>query len=347
MSARKHLVAIQYLRGIAAIAVALAHIAGLQHSLAPNEKPVLHEFAGFWGVDIFFVISGFIIAYITREVMPGWRSSCVFMFKRLVRIVPAYWCFTVLIYFADTQHWFSDQKNTTNLALLLKSLFFIKPGFPLLFVGWTLTLEMFFYLVFSISLWRFFPGGRVAVVALVFSVLAGLSFLVDSQQRYFVFFTQPVILEFVVGMLLGYVYPHSCKAIGMIAGRSVLLVGVMGLLVITFALPVDTLVAQRVIWWGIPAVLIVAGALHAGLATGWRTLHAAGEVSYSLYLCHMPCAYVSAVIVRHYFENSSIFLSAYLVIAIGLTVVTAVVSWWLLERMPQQLLRRYLRGEPV
>lgn len=196
--------AIQYLRGIAALVVVFAHVASMQHSLAPSLPVFLPEFNGFWGVDIFFVISGFIIVYITHELVSGGRTAALFLLKRAVRIVPAYWFFTLFVYLADTRHWFSDQANLTNMAMLLKSLFFVKPGFPLLFVGWTLTLEMFFYAIFSLVLWRWNAVVRVWLIVGVFVFLAAVPLWFNVENRYIKFYTQAVLLEFAAGMLIAY-----------------------------------------------------------------------------------------------------------------------------------------------
>jgi peptidoglycan/LPS O-acetylase OafA/YrhL len=334
---------IQYLRGIAALAVVFAHIASMQHSVAPELPVVLPTFNGFWGVDIFFVISGFIIVYITRNAAAGGKEAVIFMLKRMVRIVPAYWFFTVLIYFSDTQHWFSDQQNSTNLAMLLKSLFFIKPGFPILFVGWTLTLEMFFYLIFMIALWRWDAAVRMWSVVAVFVFLALVPVWFDAENRYVKFYTQAILLEFVAGMLIAYFFVDK-ERLSQSVAVAIFLVGCGLLLGCTYYLDDEALIPQRAFWWGIPALLVVLGAVNIKNIGNNQLLNAAGAISYSLYLCHMPCAYASVVLAKHFFAGSPNFLGGYVAIALTLTLLVSIASWRLLEYWPQLTLRRAIGG---
>ncbi len=333
---------IQYLRGIAALVVVLAHVASMQHSLAPDLPVFLPEFNGFWGVDIFFVISGFVIVYITHKMAAGGRVAALFMLKRAVRIVPAYWCFTLFIYFADTRHWFSDQANLTNMAMLLKSLFFVKPGFPLLFVGWTLTLEMFFYAIFSLVLWRWNAGARVWLVVGFFVLLAAMPLWIGVENRYAKFYTQAVLLEFAAGMLIAYFGVTKRMVLSKKFAVVVFISGFGLLMAVSFFQEDSILISQRAFWWGMPAAMIVLGAVHFGAVCSSKVLDGAGAISYSLYLCHMPCAYVGVVLVKYFFAGSPDLLMWYVAITLLLTLVVAVVSWWLLERWPQIVLRRAL-----
>lgn len=334
--------AIQYLRGIAALAVVFAHIASMQHSVAPESPALLPEFNGFWGVDLFFVISGFIIVYITHNVMAGGKEAALFMLKRIVRIVPAYWFFTIAVYFADTQHWFSEQPNSTNLAMLIKSLLFIKPGFPLLFVGWTLTLEMFFYLCFTLALWRWNAAVRVWPIIVSFVLLALTPLFVGVENRYLKFYTQAILLEFVTGMLIAYFFVEKNQISHRLA-LGVFLLGCGVLLGITYFLEDKTLIAQRALWWGAPAALIVLGAVNMQKIDSNKLLQGAGAISYSLYLSHMPCAYAGVIVAKYFFEGSANFLAWYLLITLLLTLLVSVASWWLFERWPQVALRRAMR----
>jgi peptidoglycan/LPS O-acetylase OafA/YrhL len=94
---------IQILRGIAALLVVIFHVRA-QEMLAIGgnglaEMPFLNGFVnnGFAGVDLFFVISGFIMVYVTDGVRPGIRSSLDFLFARATRIYPLWWFFSALM----------------------------------------------------------------------------------------------------------------------------------------------------------------------------------------------------------------------------------------------------------
>src|SRR5579872_364486 len=153
----KRLVGIQYLRALAALMVAYSHLA---HQIPAYLSALsLHRWVTtdrlYNGVSIFFVISGFIM-YVT-----GAESSPVqFAKRRLVRIVPLYWLLTGLLFLCALFTPEFARMTVATPQTLAKSLLFI-PYFnagqggrlyPLLIPGWTLNCEMFFYLIFTLTL---------------------------------------------------------------------------------------------------------------------------------------------------------------------------------------------------
>ena len=139
----KTIYSLQALRFIAAALVVVSHIR-TEVGLTPF---------GSSGVDIFFVISGFIIYYVTRDGAPQ------FFTRRLIRIVPLYWLGTLAL--AAIALKAPGMLNHTSLDAdkLLGSLFFIpvwnesvQYHLPLLTLGWSLNYEILFYLVFFIAL---------------------------------------------------------------------------------------------------------------------------------------------------------------------------------------------------
>src|SRR5882672_247790 len=128
---------VQALRALAALCVVVYHV----------------DFVGrgAFGVDIFFVISGFIICHVTAKDHDG------FLRKRLIRIVPLYWAGTLCLYCLGLVAPRLLQSEPT-LSGLVNSLLFIpyaKEGgrvYPILFLGWTLNYEMFFYALFACAL---------------------------------------------------------------------------------------------------------------------------------------------------------------------------------------------------
>lgn len=333
---------IQYLRGIAALAVAVAHIASHQSFVSRNAPLVLPEFTGFWGVDIFFVISGFIIVHITRDVAPGYMPAKQFFAKRLIRIVPAYWFFTLAMYVIGNTDWqIGDQAPGFNAAMLVKSLLFIKPGFPLLFVGWTLTMEMFFYLVFAVCLIFFQHKQRVFYVGLVFFLLTLLPAILNSDNRYFVFFTKPILLEFVAGMIIAYDYKGLQQHFTRLA-LPVLIVGVMLLSLSTLHFELPTLTRYRALLWGVPAILIVFGALHAQEFRNLPWVKNLGAISYSLYLCHIPCTYLSMVLVLHWLSPPINPGWIYWMLSLATSLGVATASYLFFEKLCDSQLKRLL-----
>lgn len=199
---------LQALRGIAANLVVLDHILSTlirYGKISPTLEGVAWHL-GEVGVGIFFVISGFIMAYTSHGEAGKPGAPYLFLEKRFIRVVPLYWLATLLAF----AMLFAVHKPE-GVANLLKSLLFI-PYFsgslpamrPVLGQGWTINYEIFFYAIFAVSL---LLKGRRSLYFLVvmFAGLAicgqllgsGWGAIVDS-------YTRPIILLFLIGVLLGW-----------------------------------------------------------------------------------------------------------------------------------------------
>lgn len=186
---------IQYLRALAALAVVVFHAA---------ERSGYAFAIGAAGVDVFFVISGFIMWVIVerRPVSPG-----RFLRERIRRIAPAYWLATGVMVAGALAGLFPNLVLT--VGHVAASLFFVpmrSPSsgeiWPVLVQGWTLNYEIFFYAVFAVCLF-FRPRSRLAVVAAIFMFFVALGLMIESDNALFAAYTRPIILEFVAGMVIG------------------------------------------------------------------------------------------------------------------------------------------------
>src|ERR1700756_2337701 len=140
------LLSIQALRAVAALLVLAGHISTIL--IAEHKAASFPLFAlGPFGVDLFFVISGFVMVYSSERLFGQPGAPFKFFARRLARIVPLYWAATSILV------WFVVPYASTK-AVLGSFLFapHIPSEAPLLFVGWTLIFEMFFYAVFAIAL---------------------------------------------------------------------------------------------------------------------------------------------------------------------------------------------------
>ncbi|MGY5801152.1 acyltransferase family protein [Rhizobium sp. LEGMi12c] len=277
---------IQYLRAIAAISVLCFHV---------SETYGLDFKSGAAGVDIFFVISGFIMWVTTDGRSLGPQE---FIWRRLIRIVPLYWIATAatfVIAVLKPQFFFDTNSSIENL---IGSLFFVpfmkgEALQPVVEQGWTLSYEMFFYLIFSISL--LLPEFRrlcFLMAALVTVVMA--HYLLPLG--YLSVFTQPVILEFAAGIVIGRLWKQGFRlpfpaAIGLM---------VVGVVLLVASDPLIHL--ERAIRWGIPAVLLLSGAVFAERERGvpqLAFLHFLGNASYSIYVWHVLTGiFVTALLLR-------------------------------------------------
>lgn len=278
-SVRGEVRSIQYLRGLAAFSVLVFHAA---------ERAGGAFGVGAAGVDIFFVISGFIM-WVVSSGRP--QSPQGFLLRRAQRILPLYWLTTLVVAAAALAipgAFPAMQPTTTHI---IKSLLFI-PHYdaagliaPLIVPGWTLNYEMFFYLVFALALLapvRF----RALLVTIALAGLVASRPLGDVRDPLWATYTDPILLEFVAGLWLGRAWING-KLPGRRLGLVMIGLGVIGF-VTTAAAGVEVS-AWRLVLWGVPAVLIVAGAVSLerhGVIPRWRALRGLGDASYSVYLVH-------------------------------------------------------------
>ena len=156
-------------------------------------------FAGAWGVNLFFMISGFVMMECTKAGDPQ------FFRKRLIRIVPFYWLLTLTVFVIALIAPSLMNNTTADLEHLIKSLFFIpfdKNGSghaPILFVGWTLNYEMLFYLIFGLSL-----TVTVRYRAVISTIILGTVMALFSYNDGFVsgVLASAGLMDFAAGMLL-------------------------------------------------------------------------------------------------------------------------------------------------
>lgn len=213
---------IQALRGIAAILVVFCHIADHQRRYATPGSVEWEIASGFWdqgwiGVDLFFVISGFIMVYVTRDLAPSLRTSGEFLYKRVTRIYPVWWLCAglIAIYFLISYgvpagpDVVPDPRE--NWAWVGKSLLlWPQENVPSLGVGWTLIHEMFFYAVFAVLL--LFARSKLVVGLLIW---AGLTIAynvaygqVPNDRPFLMLSTALMSLEFIAGALVAYYLPR-------------------------------------------------------------------------------------------------------------------------------------------
>jgi hypothetical protein len=276
--------------------VVLFHLHMLADSLGINSSLLgISAKYGEFGVDVFFVLSGFLMIYTTRNKNPGFATALEFMRARIIRIAPLYWILTIMfagVLFALPKlfddHPFDFHHLWTSL-LFIPSHNSIGEPVPVIYTGWTLNFEMFFYVVFAAVLCltrkHIFPIIAATFISLSLFNLASPSSL--PLQVY----TNPMLLEFVAGTAIALIYINE-KAVSWTLALLCLLGGLLLIPMLTSHTP------HRFIHYGIPAALVVFGALTLEKETKWLRLHilrAIGDSSYSLYLTH---AFTLPIIIR-------------------------------------------------
>jgi exopolysaccharide production protein ExoZ len=277
-------VTIQFLRAAAA-GLIVVHHAMAPPALQPYYRHVFGEF----GVDVFFVISGYIMWTTTAA---AHRSPAAFWAARIVRIVPLYWLFTTL--FLGVAVIAPRALFTTpglDATFVLASYLFVPAVHPhvgdvvpLYTLGWTLTYEMFFYLLFGLSLFVSSRGLRLVLLVAPFALLVSSHALFAPAGPILSTYTDPIILEFLagVGVAAGGRWLARCPpAIGGI--------GIAGAFAWLVHVTLSDVSPPRLLAYGVPAVVIVAGALtfeRFARARPSRLGLLLGDASYSIYLAH-------------------------------------------------------------
>jgi len=285
---REELVSIQYLRGLAALSVLVTH--ALQWPLAELNMVMLKT--GRFGVEVFFVVSGFIITIIAGD---GTFSPKTFLARRALRIVPTYWIATLLV--TCLAILLPSQFRTTvpTIEGFVKSLFFIpslSPKAPLLLLGWTLNYEAFFYVVFA-SLFFLKSGTRTVVLFGLFSLLVVIGQNLTASTHLQAVYTSPSLIGFMLGTVVAQAYRKGyIAALGKFPQSAVVAVP-LALVVAFYAIGWES--AEEIALWkhmlmSLAAVSIVVAALNAEARDRLlqvSLLRYLGDGSYSVYLFHM------------------------------------------------------------
>jgi len=240
------------------------------------------------GVDIFFVISGFVMLHtqFKRKSLP-----LNFIKARLIRIVPIYWIvssFVVFLFFLDSG---VIIKRNFTIELISSSYFFysylINDIYPIIVQGWTLEFELLFYIIFAVSL-----NFRSLKLTIIFATIILTLITVLTKQFLFI--------EFIFVMIIAYMY-NEIK-INKRIGLTCLMFGFFLLLLsIEYSMRLESL--SRIFFWGIPSTLIIFGSVF-GKQLNNSILLYLGNASYSIYLVHLFS-------IIAFYRFSSIFLKGY------------------------------------
>jgi len=325
------------LRAVAATTVIYFHI------MAPTG----HTFGEF-GVDVFFVLSGFVIALVLDN--PRMTAQRFFA-DRIARIVPLYWVLTFGV-FAGTLIAPSLFNSTTSACgNLLKSLLFIpyrkESGqiFPMLFVGWTLNYEMMFYVAAVISAILMRRHVLLSASALIFLIFCAAK-ASGSHGAIADFYSYQRMFEFPLGLVAFRFWKLGVRIKPALAG---------GMAVAAYAFMAyvswNGLADAPLLYFGVPAFLLVTCSLslESKMGSGPLTQGAifVGDASYAVYLSHPYCVEAARKLLPRAidgFEATSPVGVAAIIIA-----ATAVggALYWFVDRPLHTSARRLLQSLPT
>jgi exopolysaccharide production protein ExoZ len=197
---------IQALRGLAALMVVLIHLLSTHPSVSIGKPHMLYGWIGPIGVDIFFVISGFVVSLSAYSTYKNNKSVATFFLKRLIRVYPLYWIVFITAsifssYLYLSPEWLPKESNF-NLFFLFK-----ETNYKVM-VAWTLHYELYFYLTLSIIL-MFGPKSFWKACTLI-AISQLIIFIITSNQIYSgyanLLFSSGLLVDFSMGGLICFLY---------------------------------------------------------------------------------------------------------------------------------------------
>jgi exopolysaccharide production protein ExoZ len=342
-------VGIQILRFVAAMLVVVMHLTQAISIHMTGAGPDKYWDAGSSGVDIFFVISGFVMATSTgpspSAMLARIQSAWIFLKRRFLRIVPLYWFYTLakaallLVLPGLAARSSIDPGHLTASLLFIPAMSpwgFVEPTLP---VGWTLNFEMLFYGVFALAIALGLPRLRFCLLALMLVFFAGRYF---HQVVPMAFYAQTIVFEFLLGMGIA-IYFSRFKTLPIIAGWLAIGTGLILMFGIDWS---DS--ADRLVTWGGAAALLVLGALWLEPWTAktrvLSPLSFLGDASYSIYLSH-TFVVPAGVLALHKMGFQSMFVVAPTVLLA--VVFSGCASYVWIERPMTRRLKRMLFKTPA
>lgn len=341
---------LQLIRLLAAMLVLVGHARDKVAAGGETLPGSANFYAG--GVDVFFVLSGFIMFVVSREEAGrpgGWLD---FLRKRLTRVVPPYWFFTTLMLGAMVVVPGLVSSAALEPLHVLGSYLFIPvnnpqgEAFPVLALGWTLNHEMFFYLLFAVGLLFARPVGLWVTAGLV-TACGLIGWLLAPAQAPASFWLNPIVFEFLLGMALGWARQRGLR-VEPGAGCGLTCLGVFGLWFCSTGFHGGVLAPERALWMGLPALLVVAGGALVDVppaTSRWmRAGVLGGDASYALYLSHpFTLAVCAAVFKSAHWPLGLVTL----VLACGACLALAVAFHLWLEKPVVKRLNRFFCGQGV
>lgn len=266
---------IQLLRAIAAIYITLYHTTYWWDREKDAFTGIFRNGNG--AIDLFFVISGFVLFQAASKFRQGLRPALFFLARRFIRIYPLYWIVLTLFFVTGL-----ISIPGTNEGQLFKN-FLLLPGFfPALLTAWTLMYEVYFYFLVTL----YVLNNRFKIILKALFALSALAFVINFSGNPAVHFKlhgfyNAFVLEFLLGVAVFQLFkriPLALAVLLLVAGS------------ILFFSPLH-IYRSHLILFGIPSAFLVAGLTNLEYRQKLKIPRAAvlaGDASYCLYLIHLP-----------------------------------------------------------
>jgi exopolysaccharide production protein ExoZ len=355
----REIIGLQALRAAAALAVVLHHALRATSLNAPADLhlgstvvPAWLIEAGAGGVDVFFILSGFLMVYISGSYVQGRRPVSHFLQQRVLRVWPMYVLVTLFALKPALMKWWATGERGFDLSAERLGGLLLLPSFnehhyiqPIVGVGWTLSYEALFYLCFAAAI---LVARHHLFVALCATVAAAFAFghLLPESSAWHGFLSDTITLEFLYGAAIASFV--QWRGQGRLGSYALIAAGVLVLGVSSHLGLMTT--AWRPVSYGVAAALIFVGVLRLeGLVTWPRWVVLLGNASYSIYLVHVLVIYQWMMPyaergLRKY--NIAMQGDVLALILAGGGVAVGVVCYFLLERPITAALMRKRPGPP-
>jgi len=292
----KKLISVQALRGIAVLLVLFFHLSEVRrHYFGMLFSSNFSSF-GNAGVDLFFVISGFVVVGVARRVeRTGARGALDFIYDRAARIYPIYWIYSLvlIIPFLLNPALVNSLSRMHGAGDYLRS-FLLLPNAtsPVLLVGWTLVFEVYFYAILAAMLLTRVPIAAALVGWAAALIICNLSWIGTTDaptNPVLALVSSPLSLEFVMGAAVSYALLRPVRKRGA-SLLVVLAVIIVAVLCFTLDLPREDINPWfRTLVYGPIGVILLIGTVSLEELFHFRYfawLIAIGDASYSIYLSH-------------------------------------------------------------
>ncbi len=286
---------IQILRAIAVSIVLLYHAQAFSYYQSIKFINIFFMSFGWTGVDLFFVISGFVICYTSYDLIGDETNYLIFLKKRFARIYPNYWC--VLIYILSLEYLVNIKLSNAPTTLLINNILLIPPFQTFIIdAAWTLTFEVCFYLIFA-SVIVFLNKKLFLTFLILWISLIVFTFLSNRPISLpFSLILSPINIEFISGCVIALLYKRNIQ----IMPKTILAAGVIlfTMLILYQELYISNSafhddhnrIMQRSVSLSVVFSAIIYGFIYIEINTK-KTLNKIllliGDASYSFYLLHM------------------------------------------------------------
>jgi len=321
---------LQILRGISALLVCCFH---LRESLTFGHKELgeILFARGSIGVPIFFVISGFIMVFTTKKIKFGEntvKEILSFFKKRIIRIVPLYYLLTFAWIISGGSILYYTEG--AGLKRLVYSLLFLplEDQFPVLYLGWSLNYEIFFYLIFGLSF--FFKSGRYTFIISFFigTYIFGLLFTVETP--YLKMITSGLNLYFIIGILFGLYFSKLS-----VSKKIAFPLCIAGIVIFSLMLFNIIHIKSEMLLLTIVSLFVLAFLLldYTFKIKGNKFLIFLGDISYSLYLSH---SFVE-VFSKRFTPNDAMIVPFFIFKIILIIVLSAILYYFIEKKLTEYL----------